>query len=130
MQEMAPVKAFSNARVCVHGQLLQKTIFVDIDSGLIVEEPEGFHSATSTTDLAGCIIAPAFVELQTNGCLGVHFTNYQNDQDYRDSLAMISQHLVRSGVGAFYVTLPTVESRVFRKVIYLAVVESYLLLFM
>ena len=108
-------KAFVNGRLCIKGEEIRRSVFVDQDSGLIVSEPK--EGPSETVDLNGRFLAPSFLELQTNGCLGVHFTNYEDSHIYQDNLKRISQHLTTQGVGGFYVTLPTVSSHVFKKVV-------------
>lgn len=114
---MAKVKAFINGRVCYQGKELQESIYVDGDTGMIIRQPAEMPS--DFVDLEGKLLAPAFIELQTNGCLGFHFTNLKDPQSYRHELDRISRHLASEGVGAFYVTLPTVHRDVFKKVGYL-----------
>lgn len=111
---MANVKAFINGRICFQGREFNDSIYVDEDTGLIIRQPAEMPS--DFVDLEGQLLAPAFVELQTNGCLGFHFTNFTDQQSYRNALEMISKHLVSKGVGTFYVTLPTVHRDIFKKV--------------
>ena len=108
------IKAFVNGSVFIRGKETRQPIFVDLDNGLIVSEPK--EGPLQTVDLNGRFLAPSFLELQTNGCLGVHFTDFKDSQTYQENLKNISQHLVTRGVGSFYVTLPTVKSEVFKKV--------------
>ena len=111
---MANVKAFINGQICFHGQALNQTVYVDKQTGLIISQPAQMPS--DFVDLNGALLAPAYLELQTNGCVGTHFTNFKDPQSYRESLRKVSRHLVRQGVGAFYATLPTVQREVFAKV--------------
>ncbi|KAL2057013.1 hypothetical protein ABVK25_002752 [Lepraria finkii] len=62
------------------------------------------------------IIAPAYQELQINGCLSVHFTIAEEPWSYLNHLETVSRHLVSKGVGAFYVTLPTVSQNLYCQV--------------
>ena len=112
------IKAFINGRICRRGKEIKETIFVDHDSGLIVREPK--EGPGETIDLNDRFLAPSFLELQTNGCLGIHFTNYKDSETYQENLKRISRHLTTRGVGSFYVTLPTVSSDVFKKVLLLS----------
>lgn len=110
-----PIVAFTNARICYHGTLLPpSSIHFDTDSGLIVPAPD--TSEVETVDLRNQILAPAFLELQTNGCVGVHFTNYTNDEEYMTGLEKVSRWMVTKGVGAWWATVPTVDREVYRKV--------------
>ena len=114
---MAKVKAFINGQTCFHGQALNQSVYVDEQTGLIIQQPAQMPS--DFVDLDGHFLAPAYLELQTNGCVGTHFTNFKDPQSYREGLRKVSCHLVRQGVGAFYATLPTVHREVFAKVMYL-----------
>ena len=111
---MVKVKAFINGRICFQGKELQESIYVNEDTGMIVRQPAEMPS--DFVDLKGNLLAPAYLELQTNGLLGFHFTNWKDPQSYRDELERVSRHLVSNGVASFYVTLPTVHRDVFTKV--------------
>lgn len=112
---MAKIKAFVNGQVCFRGQALNQSVYVDEDTGLVIQQPAEMPS--DFVDLKGGLLAPAYLELQTNGCMGMHFTNFKDPQSYQEGLQKVSRHLIRQGVGAFYVTLPTVHRDVFTKVI-------------
>ena len=111
---MPKIKAFVNGRVCHRGQEIIESIYVDEESGMIIRQPPEMPS--DFVDLQGKLLAPAFLELQTNGCLGFHFTNFKDAESYNEELERISRHLVSSGVFGFYVTLPTVHRDIFRQV--------------
>ena len=112
---MAKVKAFINGQTCIHGQALNQTVYVDEQTGLIIQQPA--QMPADIVDLNGRFLAPAYLELQTNGCVGIHFTNFKDPESYGDGLRKVSRHLARQGVGAFYATLPTVHRDVFAKVV-------------
>ena len=111
---MSRVKAFINGRVSLHGKELSESVYVDEDTGMIIRQPAEMPS--KFVDLEGSLLAPAFLELQTNGCLGFHFTDFRGAENYKKNLDRVSKHLVSRGVGAFWVTLPTVDAEVFKKV--------------
>ena len=67
-------------------------------------------------DLEGATIAPGFIELQTNGVNGFHFTNFENDEQYEEMLEKTAKYYVTRGVTAFLVTIPTVKPELYRKV--------------
>ena len=113
---MARLKAFINGCVCFQGRQIEATVYIDQDSGLITSQPA--EMPTDFVDLKGGILAPAYIDLQTNGCLGFHFTDFDTAESYSKNLARVSRHLVSRGVGAFYVTLPTVHRDMFQKVQY------------
>jgi len=105
---------FTNCRLCVAGELVQRDLVVSNETGRILD---GALSADSETiDLGGAIVAPGFIELQTNGMRGFHFTHFQNDQSYQQRVDGIARYLPSTGCTAFYATIPTVSSDDFRKV--------------
>ena len=107
--------AFTNSRICYHGNLLPpQSVYFDTSSGLIV--PPSTTSDVECINLKNRILAPAFLELQTNGCVGVHFTNYSNNQEYLDNLEKVAKWMVTKGVGAWWATVPTVDRSVYKKV--------------
>ena len=111
---MARIRAFTNAKICTRGKEISRDFYVDLDTGCIVSEP--YEDPLSVIDMHNYIIAPAYQELQINGCLGVHFTTFEEPRSYLNHLETVSRHLVSKGVGAFYVTLPTVSQNLYRKV--------------
>ncbi|KAL8830662.1 MAG: hypothetical protein Q9170_005635 [Blastenia crenularia] len=110
------ILVFTNARVCYHGTLLPpQSVFVNRSTGFIISPPK--TSDYESIDLRNRILAPAFLELQTNGCAGVHFTNYSNDEEYLGNLERVSRWMVKRGVGGWWATVPTVEASVYRKML-------------
>ncbi len=91
-------------------------IFVDRDTGLISRGPASAIDAMETIDLENRILAPAFLELQTNGCVGVHFTQYTCDEEYLANLEKVGRWMATKGVGGWWATIPTVSKEVYRKV--------------
>lgn len=111
---MVKTKAFLNGKVCLDGRFVEETVYVDEGTGLIILKPD--EMPEDFVDLKGAMLCPAFIELQTNGALGFHFTNDEDEATYHANLHRISRHYVTQGVGSFYVTLPTVHTSVFKKV--------------
>ena len=74
-------------------------LYVDVDAGIILGQPD--HEPLDVVDLKGLVLAPAFLELHTNGCLGVHFTHYEDDRSYQENLEKVSRYFLSQGVGAF-----------------------------
>lgn len=111
---MPKIKAFVNGRICFHGRWLMQSIYVDEETGMIVQQPA--EMPTDFVDLKDNVLAPAYLELQTNGSLGFHFTAFKDPHVYQEDLGKTSRHLVKQGVAGFYVTLPTVHRDVFTKV--------------
>ncbi|KAL8915087.1 MAG: hypothetical protein Q9171_000390 [Xanthocarpia ochracea] len=110
-----PLKAITNARICHNGSFTTGPMFFYKDRFTsLIPHPD---APTETIDFKDRIIAPALIELQINGCLGMHFTNFEDERSYGKNLEKVSMYLVEKGVGGFYVTLPTVEPNVFQKIL-------------
>lgn len=115
---------FTNARLCISGQLTQP------NSVLIASQPTGkilevlykkpTHVSPSgkakLVDLGNKILAPGFLELQTNGMRGFHFTHFENKEQYVQGLQEVAGYLPSQGVTGFWVTIPTVKADEFKKV--------------
>lgn len=109
------IVTFLNARLCRDGHLSEGAkLVIDTSTGRIVGEID--LQAGTTIDMKKAIIAPGFLELQTNGLRGFHFTHFHDEEGYVDSLNHIAKYLPRTGVTAFYPTIPTVSSDHFKKV--------------
>jgi len=106
--------SFLNCRLCVNGELVQDQLVVSDDSGLIL--PRTGYIGGDAVDLEDGIIAPGFLELQTNGLLGFHFTHFQDEQHYATEIDKVSKYLVSQGVTGFWATIPTVSQEDIRKV--------------
>ncbi|KAK5002764.1 hypothetical protein LTR28_011013, partial [Elasticomyces elasticus] len=108
---------FLNCRLCVDGKLVEDQFVVSDDTGLIL--PRTGYIGGDAVDLEGGIIAPGFLELQTNGLLGFHFTHFdENDggeERYAGEVEKVARYLVTQGVTGFWATVPTVSVGDFKK---------------
>lgn len=109
-----PSTIFKNCRSCHHGSLIEDSQLIVSSDGLIADNRD--ESECQVIDLAGATIAPGFIELQTNGMRGFHFTHFSNAQTYAAKIEDVARYLVTHGVTAFYATIPTVASEDFRRV--------------
>lgn len=111
-----PAKAasFSNCRICKDGRLVEENLTFSHETGLFVQS-NGYIS-TDPIDLQGNVVAPGFIELQTNGMRGFHFTHFEDEGSYATKLDEVAQYLPSQGVTGLYVTIPTVASNEFKKV--------------
>lgn len=106
---------FVNCRICIDGEIIEgNQLVVSPETGNIIKR-KGYIGG-DIVDLDDNIIAPGFLELQTNGRLGFHFTDFQSDQQYELELRKVAKHLVTKGVTGFWATVPTVEESVYKKV--------------
>ncbi|KAA6415102.1 MAG: N-acetylglucosamine-6-phosphate deacetylase [Lasallia pustulata] len=103
---MPKITAFINGYLCLRGKLDENSFFINRATGLIFSEPQ--DRPDEVVDLTGKVIAPAYIELQTNGCVGVHFTHYEDPLAYQTNLKKVSEYMVSRGVGGFWATVPTV----------------------
>lgn len=111
---MPKIIVFINGYLCLRGKFVESTFFIDQITGLIVSKPH--VQPDEVIDLNGKVIAPAYIELQTNGCVGVHFTHYEDPLVYQSNLKKVSEYMASRGVGGFWATVPTVSLGVFQKV--------------
>ncbi|KAF2171222.1 carbohydrate esterase family 9 protein [Zasmidium cellare ATCC 36951] len=107
--------SFYNCRVCKNGKLVDENISFSNETGLF-QDSNGYIS-TDAIDLQGKIIAPGFIELQTNGMRGFHFTHFDDEESYAKKLDEVARYLPSQGVTSFYVTIPTVASSDFQKIL-------------
>ncbi|KAI7340188.1 carbohydrate esterase family 9 protein [Hortaea werneckii] len=107
---------FTNLRLCHRGQLLEnRNLVISNSTGLIVDPVQATES--HAVDLEGAIVAPGFIELQTNGMKGFHFTHFTDKDSYASKIDEVAQYLPSTGVTAFYATIPTVHSDEFKKIL-------------
>jgi len=106
---------FVNGRICVGGELVEgQQLVTSEETGLILKRTG--YIGGDIVDLEDCIVAPGFLELQTNGMLGFHFTHFESEQQYSEELEKTSKFLVSKGVTAFWATVPTVAEAEYKKV--------------
>ena len=111
---MENIIGLENGLLCIRGNLIRSTLYVDLHTGDIIDEPQ--VRPHLLLDMKGQIIAPAFLELQTNGCSGFHFTHFQDPDVYQENLRKVSRYLLTTGVGGFWATLPTISVDLFKTV--------------
>jgi N-acetylglucosamine-6-phosphate deacetylase len=115
MEDMQRPTVFTNGRICRNGQLIEgEDLAISPYTGKIVPSPEGHDG--DVVDLKGAILAPGFLELQTNGMRGFHFTHFSDSSSYVKKIDEVAKYLPSTGVTGFYATIPTVHSDEFKKV--------------
>ncbi|KAL8710296.1 MAG: hypothetical protein Q9220_005066 [cf. Caloplaca sp. 1 TL-2023] len=127
---MRTIIRLTNYRLIHNGTLHSNSqdLCIDTSTGLIINDPLSESNPTfntsydiSTTikpvNLHNNILAPAYLELQFNGALGVHFTHFWNEGVYAKNLESVSKWIVSKGVGSWWATLPTIASEQFEKVL-------------
>lgn len=104
-----------NCRQCVEGELLSAPLTISSTGKIISNslDTQDIH----TIDLCNAIIAPGFLELQTNGALGFHFAHEKGTSEYQNGVRKLAQYLPSTGVTGFYPTIPTVPPQVFKQVL-------------
>jgi hypothetical protein len=106
---MPPLLCFTNCQTCVSGELIPQDVYFSPEQGIIVPNYYYRTEGVNRIDLGGAIVAPGFLELQTNGLRGVHFTQLGEKDDDEAKLLRVAQIQVQCGVTAFWCTIPTVE---------------------
>ncbi|KAK3111910.1 hypothetical protein LTR53_012364 [Teratosphaeriaceae sp. CCFEE 6253] len=105
---------FRNVRLCIDGQLVHgKDLHISADTGTIT----ALEDTSSPDQPEGPILAPAFLELQTNGLRGFHFTHFDDATSYAKNLDDVARYLPQTGVTGFYPTIPTVHSDDFKRIL-------------
>jgi hypothetical protein len=108
---------FTNCRYVLSGELISDHLVISDELGTILRR-EGYIGG-ECVDLEDSIIAPGFLELQTNGVNGFHFTQFENEAEYKKKLESTAKYYIQEGVTGWWATIPTVAGDVFKKVRYL-----------
>nr|POE83354.1 n-acetylglucosamine-6-phosphate deacetylase [Quercus suber] len=108
--------SFFNARLCRNGEIVEgEQLVVSDDTGEILYSTG--YIGGDAVDLEDMIIAPGFLELQTNGLRGFHFTQFDDPQSYAKKIDEVAAYLPSTGVTGFYATIPTVSSEEFKQIL-------------
>jgi N-acetylglucosamine-6-phosphate deacetylase len=106
------ITRFTNCRVPEGKQLVDRDVWIDSQSGKILNDQAAFYgkklSPDSVVDLGGRILAPGFIDVQLNGVQGFDFSVPQSTvEEYKIGLRRANRALARTGVTSY---LPTVVS--------------------
>ena len=114
------LKLFTNCQICLYGELIPQDLYFSPETGLIT--PNYYYRADGIEkiDLQGAIVAPGFLDLQTNGLGGVHFTslgkNAASERDDIEGLGRVAGKQLESGVTGWWATIPTVDKTRWKQV--------------
>ena len=107
---------FTNCRLCVGGELVEgERLVVSTEDGGKILESTGFIGG-EIVDLDDGIIAPGFLELQTNGVNGFHFSSFEDKESYESKLSETGKFYASQGITGFWATIPTTSSEQYQKV--------------
>ncbi|KIW06508.1 N-acetylglucosamine-6-phosphate deacetylase [Verruconis gallopava] len=107
---------FTNCRLCIGGELVEgERLVVSTDEGKILEST-GFIGG-EIVDLDDAIIAPGFLELQTNGVNGFHFSTFEDNEQYALKLQEAASFYPSQGITGFWATIPTTTSERYQKIL-------------
>ena len=115
----APTLAcFTNCQTCVSGELIPQDLYFSPETGFITPNYYYRSEGVERIDMKGAIIAPGFLELQTNGMKGLHFAalGKRSREDDEKKLAEVARTEVFHGITAFWATVPTVEKSRWKEV--------------
>ena len=122
------LRCFTNCSLCIAGELVQQDLYFSPETGEITPNYYYRSEGVERIDLGGMIVAPGFLDLQTNGMLGVHFTTLAdrsrraNDRGEAEGesdearLAKVARRQVAAGVTGWWATIPTVEKERWKEV--------------
>ena len=107
------------SRMCIDGKIVENDLFIDQSTGRFanIEESDKSKFMEVTPPKKG-VVAPGFLELQTNGLLGFHFTHMEGTEKDDSELERIAKYYPSRGVTSFWATIPTVSAENFKKVSY------------
>jgi N-acetylglucosamine-6-phosphate deacetylase len=112
---MPHLLCFTNCQICVAGELIPQDVYFSPDQAIIVPNYYYRTEGVERIDLGGAVVAPGFLELQTNGLQGLHFTQLGGKDD-EERLLQVARSQVRCGVTGFWGTVPTMEEGSWKKV--------------
>lgn len=103
---------------------MSQDLYFSSDTGMITPNYYYRQEGVERIDLDGKVVAPGFLDLQTNGMQGVHFTqlrssdNSDQEADTEDvkKLEMVSKVETSHGVTGWWATVPTVASTRWKRV--------------
>lgn len=102
------LSCFTNCQLCVAGELIAQDLYFSAETGLITPNYYYRSEGVERIDLGGAVVAPGFLDLQTNGAEGVHFTQLGLGGE-GEVLRRIARREVEGGVTGWWATVPTVE---------------------
>lgn len=65
---------FTNCQLCLHGETIAQDLYFSPQTGLITPNYYYRTEGVERIDLGGAIVSAGFLDLQTNGMHGVHFS--------------------------------------------------------
>src|ERR1700712_2489921 len=97
---------FTNCRILKGKKLVNEDLWIDSQSGKIVDGQDVFfhHRASpdEVIDLGGCIVSPGFIDVQLNGAYGFNFSiETESPAIYAKELMRVKKSLVKTGVTSF-----------------------------
>jgi len=119
MQRVDPsLKCFTNCHLCIAGELIPQDLYFSSETGLITPNYYYRTEGVERIDLNGAIVAPGYLDLQTNGMKGVHFTQLAKGSPEEDEtkLGEVSKMQIEHGVTGWWATVPTVQGQRWKEV--------------
>ncbi|KAG0669827.1 hypothetical protein C6P42_004215, partial [Pichia californica] len=111
---------FTNCYLADKSKLIKKDLFVDTNSGKIIEPPKE-EIGVEIVDLNEAIISPGFLDIQINGCFGLDYSTTFIDEtskekfihDYNNSMV----GLLKYGVTSICPTVTSSFSNVYKDIL-------------
>ncbi|KAK5335313.1 hypothetical protein LTR98_008312 [Exophiala xenobiotica] len=107
-----PLICFTNCLLCISGELVGQDLYFSSERGIITANYYYRNEGVKRIDLNGRIVAPGYLDLQTNGMQGIHFTQLAADGDPQEDehkLETVSKMESSHGVTGWWATVPTVS---------------------
>ena len=108
---------------------MSQDLYFSADTGMITPNYYYRQEGVERIDLDGKVVAPGFLDLQTNGMQGVHFTRLgsqgaggegRDPPEDQKMLETVSKAELSHGVTGFWATVPTVEVGRWKQVRYIS----------
>lgn len=110
------LKCFTNGLVCISGELVAQDLYFSSETGIITPNYYFRQEGVERIDLDGKVVAPGFLDLHTNGMMGVHFTQLALGEGDGNAAATDERRLeevsrveASHGVTGWWATVPTVN---------------------
>ena len=114
-----PLKCFTNCLLCISGELVAQDLYFSSERGIITANYYYRKDGVERIDLNGRIVAPGYLDLQTNGMQGIHFTQLAADGDPQEDerkLETVGKMESSLGVTGWWATVPTVSAERWKQV--------------
>ncbi|KIW15713.1 N-acetylglucosamine-6-phosphate deacetylase [Exophiala spinifera] len=103
------------------GELVAQDLYFSSETGIITPNYYFREDGVERIDMNGYVVAPGFLDLQTNGMQGIHFTQLAGQkghaEDDEQKLQAVSEMEIAHGVTGWWATVPTVAKDRWKQIV-------------